>query len=162
MCSSIFEDPDVSIKWPHFKLADIDKWSQHSPKTPHYIYGYNCISWALGINTYVLTPDRNTWPMRKHDFSLQNFVDLFLNTDPPYEICSDGIFDRIFEKVAIYVIYDTETKEEEFRHVARQLETGRWTSKFGTNYEDIEHDSLEELKGPSYGEPRIFLRRPRI
>lgn len=44
-------------------------------------------------------------------------------------------------------------------HAARQLADGSWTSKCGRS-EDIRH-TLEGLAGDVYGEPTIFLSRPR-
>ncbi len=41
---------------------------------------------------------------------------------------------------------------------ARQLETGKWTSKIGLN-EEIEHDMLEDLAGPAYGHVTTFMKR---
>jgi hypothetical protein len=41
---------------------------------------------------------------------------------------------------------------------ARQLSTGKWTSKLGRDM-DIEHDSPEVLNGPAYGEASIFMKK---
>ncbi len=43
-------------------------------------------------------------------------------------------------------------------HAARQLPTGRWTSKLG-EWEDIEHE-LHALEGELYGTVALVLRRP--
>jgi hypothetical protein len=44
-------------------------------------------------------------------------------------------------------------------HAARQLGTGRWTSKLGPD-EDIEHDDVDALEGDHYGVVvRIMKRR---
>jgi len=48
---------------------------------------------------------------------------------------------------------------QEFRHVAAQLPGGRWTSKLG-DWEDIEHVSLDVLRGPIYGTHYILMKRP--
>jgi hypothetical protein len=45
------------------------------------------------------------------------------------------------------------------KHAARQLPTGRWTSKLGKAV-DIEHDTPEGVTGPVYGAVVKFLRRP--
>jgi hypothetical protein len=71
-------------------------------------------------------------------------------------LCNDGLFEIGFEKVAIYVdAGGTPT------HMARQLESGAWTSKCGS-LEDIEHYALEAVGGfgaREYGRVAAFLRR---
>ncbi len=70
---------------------------------------------------------------------------------------SDSIeLEEGFEKIAIYA-----DKRNEFRHVARQLENGKWTSKLG-DWEDIEHNTLKALESPQYGSVKILLKRRRI
>jgi hypothetical protein len=44
-------------------------------------------------------------------------------------------------------------------HAARQLASGRWTSKLG-EAEDIEHE-LRALEGEIYGTIALILKRPR-
>jgi hypothetical protein len=46
-----------------------------------------------------------------------------------------------------------------YTHAARQLPSGKWTSKLGT-WEDIEHDSVEAVGGGAYGELVARLFRP--
>ncbi len=70
-----------------------------------------------------------------------------------YEPCADGALEGGFEKIAIY------RSPSGVQHVARQLGTGRWTSKLG-GLEDIEHDSPTELEGVEYGRVVQYLRRP--
>jgi hypothetical protein len=57
------------------------------------------------------------------------------------------------EKIAIFAKGGRPT------HAARQLGSGRWTSKLG-RAEDIEHD-LRALEGEAYGAVAFFLQRPR-
>jgi hypothetical protein len=45
-----------------------------------------------------------------------------------------------------------------YTHAARQLPTGKWTSKLG-KAEDIEHDSPDDVAGGIYGEVVLFMRR---
>jgi hypothetical protein len=61
-----------------------------------------------------------------------------------------------FERVCIYVNEDGLPQ-----HVARQLESGRWTSKIG-RYEDIEHPTLSGLEGKEYGKAKIVMKRKRF
>lgn len=72
-----------------------------------------------------------------------------------YEECDNGQREDGFEKVAIYV------NQEGPQHAARQLESGRWTSKLG-RCEDIEHDTLETLEGREYGKATVFLRKRNV
>ena len=69
-----------------------------------------------------------------------------------YAPCADGALEDGFEKVAIY------QSPRGIQHAARQLSTGRWTSKLG-GLEDIEHASPAELEGAEYGEVVQYMRR---
>jgi hypothetical protein len=69
-----------------------------------------------------------------------------------YEPCADGALEDGFEKIALY------RSPSGIQHAARQLNTGRWTSKLG-GLEDIEHDSPAELEGAEYGRVAQYLRR---
>ena len=57
------------------------------------------------------------------------------------------------EKVALFsaTLYYT--------HAARQLPSGKWTSKLG-KAEDIEHDTPQDVAGGTYGEVFQIMRRP--
>ena len=70
-----------------------------------------------------------------------------------YEPCADGSLEEDFEKVAIY-----ESPSGYVVHMARQLPTGRWTSKIG-QLEDIEHASPAELEGREYGAVVQYMQR---
>jgi hypothetical protein len=59
------------------------------------------------------------------------------------------------DKVALYM-----TSDGEISHAARQLPSGRWTSKLGA-YEDIEHNTLAAIEGDAYGMVAQILKRPR-
>ena len=82
--------------------------------------------------------------------SLAAFVESFSTLG--YELCVDGVLKDGFERVAIY------QSPAGVQHVARQLNTGRWTSKLG-GLEDIEHGSPAELDGREYGEVVQYMRR---
>jgi hypothetical protein len=69
-----------------------------------------------------------------------------------FSVCSDSDAEQGYEKIAVYGL------DGEYTHVARQLETGKWTSKIGA-LEDIEHDTLEGLIGTEYGPVEKLLRR---
>ena len=70
-----------------------------------------------------------------------------------YEPCANGALEDGFEKVALYALPSGVT------HMARQLGTGRWTSKIG-GLEDIEHESPAELEGVEYGDLAQYMRKP--
>ena len=69
-----------------------------------------------------------------------------------YEPCTDGTLEDGFEKIAIY------RSPSGIQHAARQLSTGKWTSKLGS-LEDIEHATPAELEGSEYGQVVQYLRR---
>ena len=125
--------------------------------TSEYDASYNCFAWALGDTSRWIDPtDPNTWPS---DLARENTVpSLFeLFRSAGYAPCEDGTLQDRHEKVAIYAL------DGEPTHAARQLDTGRWTSKLG-KHEDIEHATPEELQGDEwdqYGRISGFLSRPR-
>lgn len=67
--------------------------------------------------------------------------------------CQSDTLEPGFEKIAIYV--DTSGKPS---HAARQLPSGKWTSKLGRS-EDIEH-LLDGLTNSEYGSVARILKRP--
>ncbi len=70
-----------------------------------------------------------------------------------YVPCDQEVYEPGFEKLALFAGPDgTPT------HGARQLPTGRWTSKLG-KLEDIEHE-LHDLTGTEYGSVVQILKRP--
>ena len=76
-----------------------------------------------------------------------------------YERCDSPALEPGYEKIAIYT-----DRRGLPTHAARQLATGKWTSKLG-QAEDIEHDNLEVLDGPGYGAAVRYMRwplRPRL
>lgn len=71
-----------------------------------------------------------------------------------YTPCETADWEPEYEKLALYVdLQGTPT------HAARQLPSGKWTSKLG-QLEDIEHGTLEGLTGGLYGEVGQILKRP--
>jgi hypothetical protein len=63
-----------------------------------------------------------------------------------------GELESGFEKIALFA------SDGVPKHAARQLESGRWTSKLGTR-EDIEH-ALHDLEGAIYGSVALVMKRP--
>ncbi len=72
-----------------------------------------------------------------------------------YSLCADGDLVAGVEKVVLYTGQQGTPK-----HMARQLESGLWTSKLG-GWVDIEHTSLTALEGGDYGYATHFMKRPR-
>ena len=96
------------------------------------------------------------WPRGvSREISLPAFLDVFLTLG--YEECQDADLEAGYEKVALFAKLNTSGNLEP-THAAKQLPDGRWTSKLGP-LEDIEHDEVEDVSGPSYGEPVQFMRR---
>jgi len=121
-----------------------------SPPDP----AYNCIAWAAGDTTAWWWPDPGNfeyWPpgvVRAR--TLAAFIQALLPWATP-----PGPDDRLepgWAKVAIYATDERPT------HAARQLSSGKWTSKLGSD-DDIEH-ALEGLCGATYGAVVQFLQRP--
>ena len=85
------------------------------------------------------------------DNGLDAFVEVFRILG--YDCCVDGTLEDGFEKVAIY-----QSPHGVVKHMARQLPTGRWTSKIG-QLEDIEHADPGGLEGLEYGAVVQYMRR---
>lgn len=115
---------------------------------------YNCIAWALGITDrwwWPQNPDAY-WPLAcPEEVTIRAFQSVFAVCG--FEPCDDGRLENGYEKISLYAKGDQPT------HAARQLRSGRWTSKCGQNV-DIEH-KLRELEGEEYGQVVIYFCRPR-
>lgn len=131
--------------------------------------GYNCIAWAAGENWRCWWPINSSfytvrkWPETRYYWpdeapcveSLEAFIKAYELLG--YESCENREVEAGFEKIAVYVdIAGTPT------HAARQLPSGKWTSKLG-DYEDIKHDTLEALETdgvrPAYGKVAQIMKR---
>jgi hypothetical protein len=124
---------------------------------------YNCIAWAGGSSTHhwwpVAFPTNGAYwplPLDQAEESIQGFVAAFRVLG--YEICASGDLEPNYEKVALYV-----DGQKVPTHMARQLPSGNWTSKMGTQLEDIQHATPEEIGGANsaYGNVELFMSRPR-
>lgn len=114
---------------------------------------YNCIAWAATRDDCVWWPHPDAfWPSAAPlEETLQAFEAAF--TTLGYSRCDSDSLEPEYEKVAIYV--DAAGKP---KHAARQLPSGRWTSKMGPQV-DIEHVAPDALIGNDYGTPVLFMRR---
>jgi len=118
---------------------------------------YNCIAWAAGDTRHWWWPDVDAdddtlfWPP---GVPLEETVDAFVAAFATlgYTPCSRDEAEAGFEKAALFARAGVPT------HAARQLPSGRWTSKSGLR-EDIEHD-LHAVSGEKYGAVVRLLKRP--
>lgn len=118
---------------------------------------YNCTAWAAGDT------QRRWWPFPRpftywprgveREETVYSFVAAFRTLR--YIQCDNNRYEPGVEKLAIYV--DSAGKPT---HIARQLGSGRWTSKLG-DLEDIEHETLGSLEGREYGRVAVILERRR-
>lgn len=117
---------------------------------------YNCIAWAARDTKRWWWPaDPRTgayWPVGAvREVSLTAFHQAFAQLG--YEPCESDALERGFEKIALFA------REGRPTHAARQLASGAWTSKLGSE-QDIEH-GLSALTGSLlYGSVVQIFRRP--
>ena len=135
----------LEIEFPNLDAYNHKKTSNADP-------GYNCIAWAYGDNTKWFWPvKRYYWPINiTREATIEAFIELFSSIG--YQDCNNHSFEPGYEKVAICALDGIPT------HAARQQNNGRWTSKLGEDI-DIEHDTLECLTGPIYGDAVIIMKR---
>ncbi len=118
---------------------------------------YNCIAWAADDIEAWWWPDplkENYWtPEIPRAINIKTFIRAFELLG--YTVCNNPEYENDLEKITIYA--DSKGKPT---HAARQLSSGKWTSKLGT-LEDIEHHTLDSLAGPHYGSLAIILKRPK-
>jgi hypothetical protein len=116
---------------------------------------YNCIAWAAEFKKdewWDHTPGYK-WPATRSPL-ITSLVNVFLSLGWEERTASENILEPEFERVALY------RKNDEWTHAARQLPSGKWTSKLGPD-EDIEHDTPECLCGDSYGTIHCIMRKVR-
>jgi len=114
--------------------------------------GYNCIGYAAGDNEHWWQPGPGYyWPDGVvEDESIEALVSVFAALG--YDICDNRDIESGYEKIALYGDQDCYT------HAAKQEMDGKWKSKLG-NWEDIEHNSLDGLRGKDYGKVICIMRR---
>lgn len=116
---------------------------------------YNCFAWAGHYTDRLLDPYKplGYWPSDiPPKATLNNFTKVY--EADGWLRCESPDVEAGYEKIAIY----TDRRGLPL-HAARQLESGRWTSKLG-EAEDIEHDSLQVFDGSIYGVPARYMHRP--
>jgi hypothetical protein len=102
---------------------------------------YNCIAFAFGDLANWWWPRRGYgcyWPP---GFPLTDSVATLTSIFEVhgYSVCDNTDREPGYEKVVIY------SREDRFKHAARQLESGRWASKLGEE-QDIEHEKQNTFK----------------
>jgi hypothetical protein len=105
---------------------------------------YNCIAWAAGVtDAWWGASEDGVWPEGiPTDGTITSVIRLYEALG--YKTCADASLESGYEKIAIY------GDVMGYTHAARQLPSGRWTSKLG-GLEDIEHASPDTLVGDEYG-----------
>jgi hypothetical protein len=118
----------------------------------------NCIAWAAGDPTQEWWPNPADAPRSAYwppgvprEETLEAFQQAFATLG--YAVCNDDRREAGYEKIALFALLGAP------KHAARQLPSGRWTSKLGVG-EDIEH-ALHDLTGMVYGSVVLVLKRPR-
>jgi hypothetical protein len=116
---------------------------------------YNCIGWAANDSSNWWWPEGDAptiyWPVGvPSEVTLDTFAALFEMLG--YIPGGDDALESGTEKVALFA--DAAGIPT---HAARQLASGRWTSKLG-EAEDIEHE-LRALEGEIYGTVALILKR---
>ncbi len=116
--------------------------------------GYNCIAWAANDSTRCWWPSsliRYYWPTEiPCEETLEAFLLCFASLG--YEICESHNIEEGYQKVAIYTDAGGVPK-----HAARQLPSGKWTSKIGDCH-DIEH-TISGLDSDAYGKVAKVLKK---
>lgn len=132
-----------------------------SPPTPYPPNCYNCIAHAAGHTDAWWWPSPNKflyyWPPHLPRESpgaemLENFIHAF--EWKGFQRCQNGAPEAGVEKVALFL------KDNRPTHVARQLESGVWTSKCG-KLQDIQHATLAAVEGRIHGQSVVYLHRRR-
>jgi hypothetical protein len=113
---------------------------------------YNCIAWIeKNEEDWIQFYDEFGRLIKNPERYIHHFSQL------GYAPTNNGNLETGKQKIAIYIA----SSSNRFKHVARQLEDGRWTSKLG-EWEDIEHNTAENLLGGSYGDILKFMEKMTI
>ncbi|HVC95198.1 MAG TPA: hypothetical protein VND64_15995 [Pirellulales bacterium] len=138
----------IELAFPRLKGAE---WSVTSKPDDL----YNCIAWAADQTTNWWWPvgsDETHWPEGvPRVVTLEAFREVFATLG--YVLCAGDELEPGFNKIAVFA-----NDQGVPKHAARQLASGRWTSKLG-KMEDIEH-ALHDLSGTEYGSVALIMKRP--
>ncbi len=115
---------------------------------------YNCVAYAAGDTSqwWDHTP-RRYWPSyATRSARIESLQEVFAGLG--FGQCDDDSFEPGYQKVALY------EDDGEYQHASVQMPDGAWHSKMGEG-PVIKHLNPESLSGGPYGEPTIYMRRPR-
>lgn len=115
---------------------------------------FNCIAWACGETHRWWQPGPlYYWPVScdPEDGTVANLTAALATAG--FAVCSDDAPEAGFEKIAVYSL-----GPGEYTHAARQLPSGKWSSKLGADAL-IEHDAPGDVAGGVYGGLCLFMRR---
>jgi hypothetical protein len=149
--------PDPDEQWALRKFPGLaGKFRRTSDPTED----YNCLAWALGLTNAWIDPiDHQIWPGKywppgiPEDWSVTTTREILARSGYAEETTNEYL-ELEWEKVALFA------KNSGDLHFARQLPSGKWTSKLGMQI-DIEHDDLGSLTGTEYGRVILILKRKR-
>ena len=115
---------------------------------------YNCVAWAAADEERWWWPDEDSyWPEGvAREETVAALLAAFQSLG--FVPCDGPLLEEAYEKVALYAAAGGIPT-----HVARQLQSGLWSSKLG-QLQDIEH-RLEDLCGAVYGHCTSYLKRKR-
>ena len=136
----------------HLPSLRESEWEPTSPSNP----SYNCFAWAAREANFWIEPPGTVsyryWPDDLPDWeTVANYARAYERLG--FTKCETGELEVGVEKIAIYAEDGMGT------HAARQLPTGRWTSKWGRLI-DFEHE-LTALEGsPNVGTVELIMSRP--
>lgn len=139
-------DPNLERLHPNLSIQG---YHISSCKTPY----YNCFAWASEIS-HLWIDNYGSWPVElPMELTLETYVKYFgrLGYLPANSL--DESVEEGYSKVAIYA-----NSENEPTHAARQLPTGKWTSKIGA-LQDIEHNNLKALEDDRFGKAVVILKK---
>jgi len=143
----------MSGSWSPEELPNLRE-SDHEIKSKATI-AYNCFAWAAEETHRRWDPYVYHWPKGvRRELTMEAFVEAY--STKGYELCDTPDREAGFQKIAIYA--DSQGIPT---HAARQLDSGKWTSKIG-EYEDIDHESLECIEGDGelcYGRAAKYMKR---
>lgn len=130
--------------------------SDYEPQSNRNV-AYNCFAWAACDHLNWMGPPGtapwHSWPSDLPTWeTLPNYMRAYEREG--FVECASGQLEIGYEKIALFADDDGSPS-----HAARQLPSGRWTSKLGKGI-DIEHD-LETIDGaPLVGKLAKFMKRP--
>lgn len=124
---------------------------------------YNCIAWASHYDNRWMWPKIagtrwidgwNYWPDGvENSEDVAAFITAFQQKG--YQLCDSSDFEEGYRKIALYITPGTTN----CTHAARQLSSGKWTSKLG-RLNDIQHGTPFTIEGDSYGKVFCIMKAP--